>query len=110
MDNQNTLQKSKAANYKTLAVLTLILWIAGCSDKLFSQNVTKDVNGNFHQVVKKQSPDSTGTKTSYTFEDSKGEIYPVYLTTSGKYFVWRISKNTGNKYRKYLNTEATKKD
>lgn len=42
------------------------------------------------------------TKTKYTYEDKKGQVYPVYLSKTGKAFVWRKSKKTGRDYRQYL--------
>lgn len=42
------------------------------------------------------------TKTQYTFKDSKGNIYPVYLSASGKAFIKKVSKKTGKEYKQYL--------
>lgn len=42
------------------------------------------------------------TKTKYTYEDKKGQVYPVYLSKGGKAFVWRKSQKTGKDYRQYI--------
>jgi hypothetical protein len=42
------------------------------------------------------------TKTQYTFKDSKGNVYPVYLSASGKAFIKKASKKTGKEYKQYL--------
>ena len=42
------------------------------------------------------------TKTQYTFKDSKGNIYPVYLSASGKAFIKKVSKKTGKEYKQYV--------
>jgi hypothetical protein len=40
-------------------------------------------------------------KTNYIYEDSKGNRDTIYLSSTGKAFVFKVSKN-GNTYRKYL--------
>lgn len=41
-------------------------------------------------------------KTKYTYEDKKGQVYPVYLSKGGKAFIWRKSQKTGKDYRQYI--------
>lgn len=59
----------------------------------------------FTQVV-----DSTSlgqdTKTEYTYKDSKGRVYDVYLSKRGKAYIKRVSRN-GREYKQYL-PEVTK--
>lgn len=57
------------------------------------------------------------TKTQYTFTDSKGNSYPVYLSSTGKAFVKKVSKKTGKEYKQYvpeigkqINPKAYKED
>lgn len=82
-----------------------------------AQSVVKSGN-NFTQVTNKggKSGDKE-TKTQYTYTDSKGNTYPVYLSSSGKAFIKRVSKNTGKEYKQYMpeigkqiNPEAYKED
>lgn len=47
-------------------------------------------------------------KTDYTYKDSKGVSYPIYLSPKGKAFIIKVSKKTGKEYRQYL-PEVTKK-
>lgn len=51
------------------------------------------------------------TKTEYTWKDKKGNEYPIYLSSRGKAYIIRISKNTGKEYKQYLPevTEQLKK-
>jgi len=67
-----------------------------------AQNVVK--SGNTFTQVSNKGGKSGGkeTKTQYTFKDSKGNIYPVYLSASGKAFIKKISKKTGKEYKQYL--------
>ena len=65
-----------------------------------AQNVTRQGN-NFTQVTNKKSADKE-TKTQYTYTDSKGVVYPVYLSSTGKAFIKKTSKKTGREYRQYI--------
>ena len=42
------------------------------------------------------------TKTNYIYEDSKGQRDTIYISSTGKAFVFKVSKKTGNIYKKYL--------
>ena len=65
-----------------------------------AQSVQRQGN-TFTQVSNKKSA-SKETKTQYTYKDSKGVEYPIYLSSSGKAFIKKISKKTGKEYRQYL--------
>ena len=65
-----------------------------------AQSVTKQGN-NFTQVTNKKSTGKE-TKTQYTFTDSKGVVYPVYLSSTGKAYIKKVSKKTGKEYKQYV--------
>ena len=65
-----------------------------------AQSVNRQGN-NFTQVTNKKSA-SKETKTQYTYKDSKGVVYPVYLSSTGKAFIKKVSKKTGKEYKQYL--------
>ena len=65
-----------------------------------AQSVQKKGN-NFTQVTNKKSSGKE-TKTQYTYTDSKGVVYPVWLSSTGKAFIKKVSKKTGKEYRQYL--------
>lgn len=50
----------------------------------------------------KVSSKQSDIKTGFSWKDSKGNIYPIYLSSNNKAFVWRISAKSGKKYRYYL--------
>ena len=56
---------------------------------------------NFTQV---SNPKTSGkeTKTEFTYTDSKGNVYPVYLSATGKAFIKKVSKKTGKEYKMYM--------
>lgn len=68
-----------------------------------AQSVIKSGN-TFTQVNNNKGGKSSGkeTKTQYTYKDSKGNVYPVYLSASGKAFIKKVSKKTGKEYKQYL--------
>ena len=67
-----------------------------------AQNVIK--SGNTFTQVSNKGGKSGGkeTKTQYTFKDSKGNVYPVYLSSTGKAFIKKVSKKTGKEYKQYV--------
>ena len=48
-------------------------------------------------------------KTKFTWKDSKGKEYPIYISKSGSCYVIRVSSNTGKEYKSYLGAEISKK-
>ena len=78
-----------------IAMLTLAL-------PSMSQEVVR--NGNVFKAVKSDSVSNRQreTKTTYSYEDTKGVKYDIYLSGSGKAFIKKVSKKTGKEYRQYL--------
>lgn len=66
-----------------------------------AQSVERKGN-NFTQVSNKKETSGKEVKTKYTYTDSKGNVYPIYLSASGKVFIKKVSKKTGKEYRQYL--------
>ena len=67
-----------------------------------AQSVERKGN-NFTQVSNKGGKSGgKETKTQYTYTDSKGVVYPIYLSSTGKAFIKKVSKKTGKEYRQYL--------
>lgn len=46
--------------------------------------------------------EKTSTSSTGKFTTVKGTKYPVYKSLKGTYFIERVSKKTGKKYRQYL--------
>lgn len=65
-----------------------------------AQHAVKDAQGNYHAVTRQR--DTTANKaTGATFTDSKGKVYPVFISSRGKLFYNRVSRN-GNTYKAYI--------
>ena len=67
---------------------------------IYAQSVSRQGN-TFTQVSNKKSAGKE-TKTQYVYKDSKGNSYPVWLSSSGKAFIKKVSKKTGKEYRQYV--------
>ncbi len=65
-----------------------------------AQNVERKGN-TFTQVTNKKSSGKE-VKTQYTYTDSKGNIYPIYLSSTGKAFILKVSKKSGKEYKQYM--------
>ena len=82
-----------------------------------AQSVVREGN-TFTQVSNKgEKSGGKETKTEYTYKDSKGNIYPVFLSSTGKAFIKKVSKKTNKEYKQYvpeigkqINPKAYKED
>ena len=81
--------------------LLILAFILGLFSPSIGQNVKKTADGNYTAISAAKIKDN-GTPTGKTYTDSKGKVYPVYLTAKGKLFVTRTSAKTGKEYRQYL--------
>ncbi len=52
----------------------------------------------------KRSTSNVDSTTTYTYKMSD-DIYKVYKSRTGAYYVWKTSKKTNKKYRMYLPKE-----
>ena len=53
-----------------------------------------------------QTTKSEGQQTKYTWEDKKGNKYPIYITKNGAVYINRKSAKTGKDYKQYLSKEV----
>lgn len=82
---------------KLIITLFCLLPILGSA-----QNAKRKTDGNFIAISKAKTTESKAVKTSNTYTDTKGVIYPVYRTENGKLFVKKVSKKSGKEYKMYL--------
>ena len=52
--------------------------------------------------VEKTTTTANDTQTKYTWEDKKGNKYPIYITKKGACYIIKTSKKTGKEYKYYL--------
>jgi len=65
-----------------------------------AQSVQRQGN-TFTQVSNKKKSDDKVTKTQFTYTDKKGVVHPVYLSSTGKAFIYYINKK-GEQKRRYM--------
>ena len=85
---------------KKLIIVAIML--LGVSMAVSGQSVQRQGN-TFTQVSnKKPAGKDEGTATKYQYVDSKGKVYTVMLSSTGKAFIWKTSQKTGKAYKQYL--------
>ena len=95
---------------RIIALLVVMLWFISLSINAQSTTTTTkptiERQGNvFVQKSNGRSSDNV-IKTNYIYQDSKGNKDTIYISSTGKCFVFKLSKN-GNIYKRYL-PEITK--
>lgn len=56
-------------------------------------------------MTEQVSTTNNDTQTKYTWQDKKGNSYPIFITKSGAVYVIRTSQKTGKEYKQYLPKE-----
>lgn len=89
---------------RIIAWIVLILWFAFFSyTGALAQTKSSNIERHGNEFIQKSNHDSsTVIKTNYVYVDSKGQRDTIYLSQNKKAFVYRVSKKTGNVYRRYL--------
>lgn len=88
---------------KILFVLILFISVINVYSQT-TNNVVREGNTFSKNITKSNS---TPEKTIYSWKDSKGNSYPIYISDSGSCFVIRISSKTGKEYRQYMTSEVS---
>ena len=84
------------------AILLLILAMGLAAN---AQTYTR--NGNTFTSAKSVKAKTEPIKTKFTWKDSKGKEYPVYISAKGSCFVIKVSAKTGKEYKNYLGPEIS---
>lgn len=93
----------KSKFFMTLMILLTLAFMASIG--AYSQNVVRE-GRTFTAIQSDSTKGGKYEKTEYTYRDKTGE-YPIYLSSRGSAFIFKVSKKTGKEYRKYL-PEVTK--
>lgn len=76
------------------------LLIALFSIASYSQDVIKE-----GKTFKVQTTQVKEIQTDYTWEDNKGNKYPIFISKKGACYIKKISLKTGKEYKQYLPKE-----
>ena len=74
------------------------------SSPVFAQDYTRQGK---EFVAAQKSSSSTDVKSGYTYKDSKGKTYDIYVSKSGACYIKRTSSKTGKEYKSYLSKEIS---
>lgn len=85
-----------------LIIIFLMVAILGIPAMCNAQNVTQHGNTFVAQKSSKANKQGKETPTPYTYQDTKGKTYQVYLSATGKAFIKKTSQKTGREYKQYL--------
>ena len=97
--------KQKTTLKQTIFALLLVLFCLMADNLMAQKRIMQDAKGNYVEINgerEKEKPKPTGK----TYQTSKGDIFPIYVSKNGKYFIVRTSKETGKEYKQYLNIEG----
>jgi len=83
-------------------IATLVL---GMGVAVSAQDVKRE--GKVYVEQAKSKAGKAEEKTGFTYKDSKGVSYDIYIGKTGSCYINKVSKN-GNKYRKYLGEEISR--
>ena len=86
-------------------LLTLLLLVLAMGLAANAQTYTR--TGNTFISSTGERVKAEPVKTKFTWKDSKGKEYPVYISSNGSCFVIKVSAKTGKEYRNYLGPEIS---
>ena len=97
-------------------IILIALIISACiSSNVFAQNTTISFtgeeysrNGNTFSSASSSRTKSQDEKTIYTWKDSKGNEYPIYISSSGSCYVFKVSNKTGKEYKSYMKPDISR--
>ena len=87
---------------RLFAILLLVLAIG-----LAANGQTYTRNGNTFTSAKAERAKAEPIKTKFTWKDSKGKEYPVYISAKGSCYIIKTSSKTGKEYKNYLGPEIS---
>lgn len=86
-------------------LLTLLLLVLAMGLAANAQSYTR--NGNTFISSTGERVKAEPVKTRFTWKDSKGKEYPIYISSNGSCFVIKVSAKTSKEYKNYLGPEIS---
>lgn len=114
---KNLLYQLMAKNHKLLLFrkdmkkflqMMLVVLIASFSVLPCEAQAQTRREGNTFIQQSSRNQASSAIQTKYTWKDSKGTEYPIFITKNGRCFVNKISSKTGRKYKYYLDEKTSR--
>lgn len=89
-----------------VVILSLLLFLYTCSTG-DAQTVTR--NGDtFSSQTSTKNEAGQSIETKYSYQDTDGKTYTIWLSKNGHAYILKTSKKTGNEYKKYLGEEISR--
>ena len=85
-------------------IILVLLLLVGVPT--YAQDYTR--SGNTFISAKAERVKAEPVKTKFTWKDSKGKEYPVYISAKGSCYILKTSSKTGKEYKNYLGPEISK--
>lgn len=92
---------------RRLLVLFLITICCGMIANADGNKSYKCEGNTYSSTGRVKSNSSAPISTGFEWIDTKGNKYPIYMSTSGSCYVIRTSKKTGKDYKSYLDPEIS---
>lgn len=91
--------------------IIITLFISVMCNNLIAQTSISSTGVEYSENDKQFSISRTNTnnaqQTDYTWKDSKGNVYPIYISSSGSCYVIKTSSKTGKEYKQYMKKEIS---
>ena len=87
--------------------LIILVGLLICSSTINAQVSYKRQGNTFASTKSNRGSGKEPTKTKYTWQDSEGKSYSIYMGSTGSCFVMKVSKKTGKEYRYYLGKDIS---
>lgn len=94
----------KIKEIREAVILAIICIALAVCLNVNAQSVVRE--GNTFSSVSSKSV-TQEKKTKFTWKDSKGTEYPIYISKTGSCYVKKVSKKTGKEYKQYLGKEVS---
>lgn len=87
---------------KTFIISIVLCLFSVCA---FSQDYNRE--GKTFSKAKTEKVATQDVDSGFTWEDSKGVSYPIYVGKTGSCYIKKVSKKTGKEYKQYLGKEVS---
>ena len=85
----------------------IILAVAFVAFATATANAQVVKEGKQYVATKSVKTSKPAEKTGFTYKDSKGNVYDIYISSTGSCYVNRVSSKTGKEYKSYLGAEIS---
>lgn len=93
---------------RLFAIILFIISVCLVANADDNKTFVKSGNTYTNSSTGREKSNSQPVATEFTWKDSKGVEYPIYISSTGSCYVIKISKKTNKEYKHYLGPEISK--